>query len=198
MLHEVAPSPLILAHADPHARFGSRTAPDRTLPSHGTIALTEEPSSTPSSAKTRAHASNLRAPDLRDAPQPAQKLPAPGRTAWGIAGTGASLLSGTLYSHGRSKYSRKALDYYHRNLETFQPDYRELPDHPSTQLDPQLQQEMNETRYLMLALYAAGGTIAAESIILLTEESDDPTSTRAEIAPTWQNGGPAAYFRISF
>ena len=200
MLHESAPIPLTVAHSDAHARFESRTATDRTLPSHGAIALASKPLPTPSSADARPDeiGLHLRAPQLHDFPPLPQRLSRSARTSWGVTGTGASLLSGALYSHGRSNYSRETLNYYHRNLETFQPDYAELPDHPSTQLDPEIQQKMDETRYIMLAIYAAGGTIAAESIILLTEESDDPTSTRAEIAPTWQNGGPAAYFRISF
>lgn len=106
------------------------------------------------------------------------------RTAWGLAGTGASLLSGALYYRDRS--------------DAFQRDYDALPERANADRYREVQRQIDDARYIMLALYAAGGTVITQSIILLTDDSDNPTHTRAEIAPTWRNGGPAAYLKISF
>lgn len=130
-------------------------------------------------------------PYLRLRPPTAFATPAPSRSlswfeqsAWGLAGAGVSLLSGALY------FQQESAD--------LQRDYDALPHHTSAQRYREVQRQIDDARYLVLALYAAGGTVIAESIILLTDESEDPTQTRAEIAPTWRNGGPAAYLRVSF
>ncbi|AWV88228.1 hypothetical protein [Bradymonas sediminis] len=184
---EIAPDATLVARFDRGAQIEFNHRNDRTMASHGHIAMVSVSAAEPSAAFwPRREIKRLRL----QAPAVLEVKPLPSTTswlshsAWGLAGAGASLVGGALE--------------YREKSNALQRDYAALPDHVSAHRYREVQRQIDDTRYLMLALYAAGGTVIAQSIILLTDESNDPTEARAEIAPTWRNGGPAAYLKVSF
>lgn len=56
----------------------------------------------------------------------------------------------------------------------------------------------NQTRHVLSALYRMGNSVINASVFELTEPAQDTADIRAEIAPAWVAGRPAARLKVSF
>lgn len=99
-----------------------------------------------------------------------------------LAGTGASIFTGALLVH----------------LETLelQSEFDTLSANTNPRRFRELRNRIDQTRKIVVTLYAVGGSMLTGGVVLLT--SDERDGVQAKLGPAWMNGGPAARLKISF